>query len=49
MLAKKVSDLRRDLFDISPDFHLEIIQEDPSNQDFGATLVLFSVRQPLRP
>jgi hypothetical protein len=38
--SKKVSGLRSDLLDISPDFHPEIIQEDSSNQDFGTTLVL---------
>jgi hypothetical protein len=38
--GKKVNELRSDLLEISPDFRPEIVQEDPSHQDFGATLVL---------
>jgi hypothetical protein len=38
--GKNATQLRSDLLDVSQDFRPEIIQEDPTNQDFGATLVL---------
>jgi hypothetical protein len=38
--GNKAEGLRRDLLEVSPDVRLKIEQEDPSNQDFGATLVL---------
>lgn len=38
--GKKAIALRRDLLDASPDVRVEIEKDDPSNQDFGATLIL---------
>jgi hypothetical protein len=38
--GNKAEGLRRDLLEVSPDVRVKIEQEDPSNQDFGATLVL---------
>lgn len=38
--GKRAEDLRQDLLGVSPDARATIEQEDPSNQDFGATLVL---------
>ena len=36
----KAEGLRQDLLEGSPDVRAKIEQQDPSNQDFGATLVL---------
>lgn len=38
--GKKAVALRRDLLDVSPDIRVDIQKDDPSNQDFGATLIL---------
>ena len=38
--SQKAAALRMDLLDISPDVKINIEKDDPTNQDFGATLVL---------
>jgi hypothetical protein len=37
---QKASELRYQVLDASPDVSTEIVKDDNSNQDFGATLVL---------
>jgi hypothetical protein len=38
--SQKARALRTDLLDVSPDVKLDIEKDDPTNQDFGATLVI---------
>lgn len=36
----KAARLRRELLDVSPEVTVNIVKDDPENQDFGATLIL---------
>jgi hypothetical protein len=38
--GKNASNLRRELAEISPDVSVSLKKDDPTNQDFGATLIL---------
>jgi hypothetical protein len=38
--GQKASELRYSLLDTSPDISVQITKDDPTTQDFGATLVL---------
>lgn len=39
--GQRVTELREDLLDLSPDIEAKIVKDDPSTQDFGTTLILF--------